>query len=111
MSSAFDRRDWKRTEKSEAKQSNYCTDKLVGLYSAAMEATRIVEQLTEEQISEFKEAFSLFDKDGDGNSHSTPFLFEGYKYAFPVGFISHLFCSLKIVLFFKYWTVKSARQL
>jgi len=25
------------------------------------------EQLTEEQISEFKEAFLLFDKDGDGN--------------------------------------------
>lgn len=24
------------------------------------------ENLTEEQISEFKEAFSLFDKDGDG---------------------------------------------
>lgn len=24
------------------------------------------EQLTEDQISEFKEAFSLFDKDGDG---------------------------------------------
>ncbi|KAK1263966.1 hypothetical protein QJS04_geneDACA021757 [Acorus gramineus] len=26
----------------------------------------MAEQLTEEQISEFKEAFSLFDKDGDG---------------------------------------------
>ena len=26
-----------------------------------------VDQLTEEQIAEFKEAFSLFDKDGDGN--------------------------------------------
>lgn len=25
------------------------------------------DQLTEEQIAEFKEAFSLFDKDGDGN--------------------------------------------
>lgn len=25
-----------------------------------------MEQLTEEQIAEFKEAFSLFDKDGDG---------------------------------------------
>lgn len=24
------------------------------------------EQLTEEQIAEFKEAFALFDKDGDG---------------------------------------------
>jgi calmodulin len=26
----------------------------------------MVEQLTEEQIAEFKEAFSVFDKDGDG---------------------------------------------
>jgi hypothetical protein len=26
----------------------------------------MAEQLTEEQIAEFKEAFSLFDKDGDG---------------------------------------------
>jgi len=28
--------------------------------------SNMVEQLTEEQIAEFKEAFSLFDKDGDG---------------------------------------------
>merc|ERR1711987_27790 len=27
----------------------------------------MADQLTEEQIAEFKEAFSLFDKDGDGN--------------------------------------------
>jgi hypothetical protein len=27
----------------------------------------MVDQLTEEQIAEFKEAFTLFDKDGDGN--------------------------------------------
>jgi Ca2+-binding EF-hand superfamily protein len=26
----------------------------------------MAEQLTDDQISEFKEAFSLFDKDGDG---------------------------------------------
>ena len=26
-----------------------------------------MEKLTEEQISEFREAFALFDKDGDGN--------------------------------------------
>lgn len=26
----------------------------------------MVEQLTNDQIAEFKEAFSLFDKDGDG---------------------------------------------
>jgi len=29
--------------------------------------SNMVEQLTEEQIAEFKEAFSLFDKDGDGS--------------------------------------------
>ena len=28
------------------------------------------DQLTEEQVSEFKEAFSLFDKDGDGMRRS-----------------------------------------
>lgn len=27
----------------------------------------MADQLTDEQISEFKEAFSLFDKDGDGS--------------------------------------------
>ncbi len=27
---------------------------------------QMADQLTEEQIAEFKEAFSLFDKDGDG---------------------------------------------
>jgi hypothetical protein len=27
---------------------------------------KMADQLTEEQIAEFKEAFSLFDKDGDG---------------------------------------------
>lgn len=27
----------------------------------------MADQLTEEQIAEFKEAFSLFDKDGDGS--------------------------------------------
>ena len=31
----------------------------------------MVEQLTEEQIAEFKEAFSLFDKDGDGEFSRT----------------------------------------
>lgn len=28
----------------------------------------MADQLSEEQIAEFKEAFSLFDKDGDGTS-------------------------------------------
>lgn len=42
---------------------------------------KMAEQLTEEQIAEFKEAFSLFDKDGDGKlivfllSLSFPFVF------------------------------------
>ena len=31
----------------------------------------MADQLTEEQIAEFKEAFSLFDKDGDGNGTIT----------------------------------------
>jgi hypothetical protein len=31
--------------------------------------TNMADQLTEEQIAEFKEAFSLFDKDGDGKFH------------------------------------------
>ena len=29
----------------------------------------MADQLTEEQIAEFKEAFSLFDKDGDGRPY------------------------------------------
>lgn len=32
----------------------------------------MAEQLTEEQIAEFKEAFSLFDKDGDGMPSGLP---------------------------------------
>jgi len=35
----------------------------------------MVEQLTEEQIAEFKEAFSLFDKDGDGEFFAFQFFF------------------------------------
>ncbi len=30
----------------------------------------MAEHLTDEQIGEFKEAFSLFDKDGDGIQHT-----------------------------------------
>ena len=30
----------------------------------------MADNLTEEQIAEFKEAFSLFDKDGDGCMHT-----------------------------------------
>ena len=34
----------------------------------------MVDQLTDDQIAEFKEAFSLFDKDGDGKISSPPSL-------------------------------------
>nr|VDD62093.1 unnamed protein product [Brassica oleracea] len=36
----------------------------------------MADQLTDDQISEFKEAFSLFDKDGDDVCFSTEFCFE-----------------------------------
>jgi calmodulin len=36
------------------------------LTADAPEPSTQADQLTEEQIAEFKEAFSLFDKDGDG---------------------------------------------
>jgi len=32
----------------------------------------MADQLTDEQIAEFKEAFSLFDKDGDGTRLTCP---------------------------------------
>ena len=32
----------------------------------------MADQLTDDQIAEFKEAFSLFDKDGDGKISSPP---------------------------------------
>ncbi|KAF2107167.1 hypothetical protein BDV96DRAFT_589806 [Lophiotrema nucula] len=35
-------------------------------FSAHIHPTAMADSLTEEQVSEFKEAFSLFDKDGDG---------------------------------------------
>ncbi|RYR00299.1 hypothetical protein Ahy_B07g088422 [Arachis hypogaea] len=54
----------------------------------------MADQLTDEQISEFKEAFSLFDKDGDVQSlknpnllkvktHSTTYLV-GYRVIFGI---------------------------
>ena len=41
------------------------TDK-VHLHQYTTKTITMADQLTEEQIAEFKEAFSLFDKDGDG---------------------------------------------
>jgi len=35
----------------------------------------MADQLTEEQIAEFKEAFSLFDKDGDGKPDIPPVMY------------------------------------
>jgi calmodulin len=42
------------------KLHNFCQDLRITTH------TTMADQLTEEQIAEFKEAFSLFDKDGDG---------------------------------------------
>lgn len=44
--------------------------------------TTMAEQLTDDQISEFKEAFSLFDKDGDGLLLSDPFFLSLFFNAF-----------------------------
>ncbi len=52
-----------------------------------------VEQLNEEQIAEFKEAFSLFDKDGDGTS--TPSLFlTGFLFSVPSPIFVHVLLSV-----------------
>lgn len=50
----------------------------------------MAEHLTEEQIAEFKEAFSLFDKDGDGKK----------KPLLPLGFFFPSFLS--VILIFVY---------
>ncbi|CAL9176457.1 unnamed protein product, partial [Musa hybrid cultivar] len=48
----------------------------------------MAEQLTDDQIAEFKEAFSLFDKDGDGQTLSipfcSPFFFSFFLFVRPV---------------------------
>ena len=41
-------------------------ERLSGRVSETRSPCSMADQLTEEQIAEFKEAFSLFDKDGDG---------------------------------------------
>jgi hypothetical protein len=58
---------------------------------------KMADQLTEEQIAEFKEAFSLFDKDGDGELFLLPteeFPTSGSILAERLG-ISHLVLSLR----------------
>ena len=46
----------------------YLSTELLPLFTNKLSSTTLTmaDQLTEEQIAEFKEAFSLFDKDGDG---------------------------------------------
>ena len=41
-------------------------DFLLTRHPSALSFSTMADQLTEEQIAEFKEAFALFDKDGDG---------------------------------------------
>ena len=44
----------------------------------------MTDQLTEEQIAEFKEAFSLFDKDGDGTITTKVGLLVGFVCFVPI---------------------------
>ncbi|CAN1748917.1 unnamed protein product [Linum perenne] len=48
----------------------------------------MADQLTDDQISEFKEAFSLFDKDGDGSFHFSPSCFFFVVYVIITGCIT-----------------------
>ena len=57
----------------------------------------MADQLTEEQIAEFKEAFSLFDKDGDGECSAERFGGEKRAAAALVWCFSRLRELLKIV--------------
>jgi hypothetical protein len=58
----------------------------------------MADQLTEEQIAEFKEAFSLFDKDGDGKYLVLSFVMSGPK-------------VLPYWHWFDYWQAKSPESL
>jgi Ca2+-binding EF-hand superfamily protein len=63
----------------------------------------MADQLTDDQISEFKEAFSLFDKDGDGPTLSLslssiklmPFRFAQIHFSLSMDFYGSLFHCLK----------------
>ncbi len=56
---------------------------------AGRQAGRMVRELTEKQIADCKEAFSLFDKDGDGTCVFVEMLYL-YSLSFFLGFL--LFC-------------------
>lgn len=56
----------------------------------------MADQLTDDQISEFKEAFSLFDKDGDGI-----FFFPFYNFFFTSDLIVEFFIFYPTIC----WTV------
>ena len=57
----------------------------------------MADQLTEEQIAEFKEAFTLFDKDGDGyidiKAHREFWL----RYGIAHCIVASLFCAILII--------------
>lgn len=49
----------------------------------------MADQLTDDQIAEFKEAFSLFDKDGDGLFSQIPFSFS-FSFSFFLDLVIHI---------------------
>lgn len=55
----------------------------------------MADQLTDEQISEFKEAFSLFDKDGDGTQLFFFFFFRFRHFSV----LSFLYFSARVLFF------------
>ena len=59
----------------------------------------MADQLTDDQISEFKEAFSLFDKDGDGISSSLRSSFLTMEMVFFCFAFSLLFLMVPFLLF------------
>ncbi|MQL67698.1 hypothetical protein F6Q10_35405, partial [Streptomyces vinaceus] len=59
----------KTTKKKKTKKKKKKRNKIKFIFLSEILETskkKMAEQLTDDQISEFKEAFSLFDKDGDG---------------------------------------------
>ncbi|CAL9769143.1 unnamed protein product, partial [Musa acuminata subsp. burmannicoides] len=69
----------------------------------------MAEQLTDDQIAEFKEAFSLFDKDGDGQTLSIPlcspsffFFFSFFLFADCIGWTGDMLIKF-LVIYFLNW--------